>query len=416
MRYLVAIFVFACLFAPHARAERLLTAGAEWQSATAGMEASAVYGGAISTTTVHSGAASWVLSGSITAASSIGFDHTFVASTTVYARWYTYIDNLTSGGSVSTYYDLYSGTTNVVALDIAQTGGTYTATAYYNNFGGSLTPFTITPDEWHRVEVLYDTGPANGSEVLRVYVDGTLKAEATNLNYTIKTVNTVSNGAYNGTAGAVTDVVVYVDDIAVNASGGSQQTSYPGEGNIIILTPDGAGYSACTTGTYAAVNEVPPSNTAGAGAGNVCELDNNPTNAFFSMSNPGIDSYDTVSVVTVMARVREESSGTSNWYPHLSSGGAATTTLAAADAGDATPRTNPTGTTAFTKLLNSYTDPATGSAWTQSGLNALQAGAGTTDGTPDTWLTTLAVFVEYVDGSAPPPATAGTNAGLIIFE
>lgn len=362
---------------------------------------------------MRTGSSSWAGIASIAPGAAIGIDNTFAAIGTAFVRTYIYIDSLTDSTSVATYVSLYSTATNVVELSVSRSGSTYTVTPYYNNFGGSLATFTVTPDTWHRIEVEYDATKAAGSDILRVYLNGVVQSQSTALTFTVSTVNTLSLGTYNGTAATTTDNAVYWDDIAVNSAAGIGQTSYPGEGSVIIMTPNGAGYSGCTSGTYDMLNEVPPSDATSSA---MCQLDNNPTRAFFAMTDPVLDAYDTVSLVQVMARIREETAGTSNWFAHISAGGAATTTGTATDAGNTVVRTNPNSTTAFTNLLVSTSSPATGSAWTASGLNALQAGAGTTDGTPDTWLLTLAVLVEYVDGSAPPPATAGTNAGLIIFE
>lgn len=84
-----------------------------------------------------------------------------------------------------------------------------------------------------------------------------------------------------------------------------------------------------------------------------------------------------------------------------STSGGTVTSTAAADAGNATARTNPNGTTAFGRPLISETDPTTGSVWTPTGTNSIdnmQIGASNVDAdsTPDLWVLTMAAMIEYV--------------------
>lgn len=218
-----------------------------------------------------------------------------------------------------------------------------------------------------------------------------------------------------------TDEKKTFDDIAINNTSGSVNNSYPGEGNIVVALPTGAGDNAATTGIFSYINEVPPSDTATSGS-TMIELDANPTIGDYNMTDSatlGIDSYDTINAIAPIARIREETAGTSNYTLRIKSAAAGTTTSSSSlDAGNATPRTNPSGTTAFANVFISETDPTTGVAWTPTGTNSIdnmQVGVGTTDGTPDTWCLTLAAMIEYVNGAAPPPSTIKSIPTLLLM-
>jgi hypothetical protein len=429
MKKSVITILAITLFLPQlAFANRLYTTGFEWQSVASGVEFVTNDGNlSVETTIKNSGAASIEVSGNILTTAIGGMTHTFDSSVTIYSRVYIYIDAQTDSADVVSYFDFYNAATNALSLSVARSGATYTAALYWNNWGNtSATTFTITPDAWHYLEIFYDTTPADGAEDITVRMDGTNKIVEGSCTLTQKTLTSFQLGIYNGTAGTVTDNIVYYDDVAINNStngANGTQTSYPGVGKIAIAVPAGAGSSNCTTGTWAMVNEIPPSDTLTTGS-TMCELDANPTTGYFivaSSTTNGIDSYDTVTLLWLVARVREDTAGTSNWLMMVksASGGTASSTTAV-DAGDATTvRTNPSDTTAFGTSKYVYVDPNTGAAWTPTGTNSLdnmQIGVGTTDGTPDTWIATFAAMIEYVDGSAPPPATGKKDPGIIWFE
>lgn len=273
--------------------------------------------------------------------------------------------------------------------------------------GASSTALSL--NTWYRVEFYFqDNGATNALELL---IDGTSIASTTsNADAFTGPVDAVVWGK----SAADTALDIFFDDIAVNTS------DYAGEGRIVVATPNAAGDSNCTAGDFADVNEIPARNDATAGGTDVCELDTTTTTALFNATNTaelGIDSYDTINLVDVYARVREETAGTSNYFIRvLSASGGTASSSASVDAGDATARTNPSATTNFGIRHLLYTDPSTGSAWTPTGTNSIenmQIGAGTTDGNPDTWLVWIGAMVEYQDGSPPSPST---DSGIIWFD
>jgi hypothetical protein len=421
-KYLLIIPILFFLQSGTASAARLFTSGIELASTSAGVEfASLNNTPTINTTTVHSGAKSLEISGSI-ATTVFEYERgTFTAGATIYARTYVYIDSQDDSASVVTTFELYSTATNVVNLQCSNVGGTYTCTPWYNSFGGSTSTFTISPDTWTMLEIFYDTSPADGSEVLTIRKDGSSVSTSSALTFTTKTVNTFGVGVYNGTAGTISGTTVYYDDIAINDSanpGQSSQTSYPGEGKVAVAVPTGAGASACTSGTYDDLDEIPPTDAGSSPGVEQCELDVNPTNGLFNMTDSstlGIDSYDTITLVEPLLRVREDTSGTTNYTIRVNSNGGTASVSASVDAGNLVVRTNNNSTTSFTNRKTMYRDPTTLTAWTPTGTNSIdsmQCGAGTTDGSPDTWIKGVYCLVEWVDGTA-PVSQVKTGASII---
>lgn len=387
--------------------------GFEWQSVTAGVELSTVGGGgeAIDTTIKHSGSASLKCAGSIVASALCGMGHNVTMATDVYACWYIYIDSLTDNISVVATMDLATanGTTNASSIQIHNSAGTLVMEVWVNAFGSSISnTASLQFDTWHRIEEYYKSSGAAGADQVIVKVDGTEVANSSTLTLT-STPAYWQCGVYNGTAGTITDSTVYFDDVAINTTAGSVNNSWVGENNVAILVPTGAGDNAATKGVYSYISEIPPSNTATSGS-TMVELDSNGVIADYNVtdsSTAGIDSYDTIDAVSVLARVREEAAGTSSYQLRIkSASGGTVTSTTPADAGNATVRTNPNSTTAFGKPLISQTDPTTGSAWTPTGTNSIdniQIGASNVDAdsTPDLWVLTMCAMVAYKNGTAP---------------
>lgn len=390
---------------------RVFHTGFEWQSVTDGMEHRSNFDTpAIDTTIKHSGEASLRCSGSLGAGLYRGFDHLIASQTVVYARWYFYIDSLEQVANVAVTMDLFLGTTNALTLQIYNDGGgVYTCYPFVNNYGTALATFTVGIDAWHYIEVYYDTTAADGSEKVTIKYDGSDQVTRTDLTLTSKTITVIQAGMYNGSASAITGTDVYFDDIAINNGTGTLNNSWCGEGKIVASLLTGAGDNAATTGIYSYINEIPPTNTATSGS-TMIELDSNGVIADYNTTDSstlGIDSYDTIVAVSVLARVREEAAGTSSYQLRIkSASGGTVTSTTAADAGNATPRTNPASTTAWLRPLYSETDPTTGVAWTPTGTNSIdnmQIGITNVDAdsTPDLWCLNLVAMIEYKEGTPP---------------
>lgn len=408
MRYFLCSLLLLTTLPLGADAERLYTSGFEWNTITAGHDWLTNNGTSMSTsTTARSGTYSIRLNTSA-ATSNIRIRYRSADSVPAFARAYIRVTSYPSAqATIMRFTDLAfaagasirmntDGTLELWNADTAQVGSDSSA---------------LSLDTWYRIEWSHETGATSAR------IDGTEFASGSITHSNGNNMQYIQLGTHSN----VTMDIRY-DDVAVNDSSGAAQTSFPGAGNIVMVLPTGDGDGNCSSGAgdWANINEVPPSDTATAGGTNICELDVNPTTADFAAtdsSTAGIDSYDTITLIQLWGRVREETSGATNYtYRIKSASGGTTSVSASGDSGNATPATNPTGTTAFARQLVSYTDPTTGIAWTPTGTNSIdnmQIGAGTTDGSPDTWITTLAAYVEYVDGSAPPAGGQGEEYTII---
>jgi hypothetical protein len=162
----------------------------------------------------------------------------------------------------------------------------------------------INDSNWHMVELKTDTTAAVGSRVLEARLDGSVFA--TSSAQSQSTTLAFSLGGNLG-AEAQTTGEWWFDDVALNDTTGSFQTSYPGSGKILQLYPNATGdsntFSTQTGGTAGAannftrVNEVPPDDaTSFNGDNTLNDVD------LFNVTDSGIGSSDTVNVVMVGAR------------------------------------------------------------------------------------------------------------------
>lgn len=208
------------------------------------------------------------------------------------------------------------------------------------------------------------------------------------------------------TTNATADLIF--DDVALNDSTGSSQTSWVPDGKIIYLSPNAAGdnnawndttNTAGTTNNYTLVDELPPND-----ATDYVQIGTLNAEDMYNMSNSGIGSGDTVNVVMVGGRfgnnltdaatafrfqVKKTSGGTiaqsASIIPNASTW---------ASNAPAEPRNPP---------LIMYADPD-GSAWTQTTLDSMQAGYKlTATGTNRIRVSSLWVMADYTPGSGSTP-------------
>lgn len=376
---------------------RLLQSGAEMQSATSGVEIQSVSGSGltIDTTTKRSGAASFKFTSS--ASESRYGEWTWTAAV-VYARMYVRFSAFPTDAT-GAILQLINGANVCGCIAIKTTGK---LALYDGNIAGTQRgsdSSTLSLNTWYCIELTANNGA--GTE-LDARLDGTSFASGA------MTYAGNAAGIYFGFVDWQASAVMYVDDIIVNSSSGSYNNSWVGTGEKLVLAlPAGAGDFAADAGTYSCINEIPPSNTATTGS-TMIELDTTTSKGDYTVTSPstlGLGDNDLVRAVSVLARVREEASGTSNYTMRIKSASGGTVSASSSvDAGNATVRTNPSSTTAFGVTLISETDPTTASPWTVTGTNSLtnmQIGAATTDGTPDTWVLWLGAYVGYVPVTSP---------------
>lgn len=179
---------------------------------------------------------------------------------------------------------------------------------------GSDSTLTVATSTWYRVEanVLVNTGTID-TAALRVAgpdeVDETV-ASLTSLNINDSVTTAAQFGVCQNTGGTLN---IWVDDVAVNDSTGSAQTSWAGPGSVALLRPTadsavGTGWTdgaAATTNLWTSVDNTPPTgvtDTASTGGGKI--IRNATANAsvnydatMTTYTAAGIAAADTINVV-----------------------------------------------------------------------------------------------------------------------
>jgi hypothetical protein len=272
---------------------RLWTAGAELQTATAGIEFTSILANApaVETTTKRSGNAAWRITN---AAAQEGFRQVFTATQGAYFfRFYLYIVALPSG----TRHIGGSRTGAAAKLVIRMTTGG--ALQLYNiedsaQVGSDSS--ALSTATWYRIEMKYDSTTLSATtceariDGAAAFASGTVDLAATPTIF----------GCFTDAADATLDYIV--DDLAINDASGSFQTDYPGEGEVIILRPNGngdnsgwGGSDGNSTDNYLLIDEVPP-DTA-----DYVEEDTDETIDDYSLeaTPAAMESNDTINVVHV---------------------------------------------------------------------------------------------------------------------
>ena len=238
---------------------RLWTAGAELQTATAGIEFSTIITTApvVETSIKRSGNAAWRISN---AAAVEGFRQTHTsAQGAFFFRFYLYIVALPTAAA-----HIIGGarTTGANKVTIRLTSGG--ALQLYNSEDAAQVgsdSSALDLETWYRIEMTYDSTTLS-STTCAALIDGVEFAAGT---VDITATPTIF-GIFTTAGDATMDIIV--DDLAINDTSGSFQTSWPGAEHVIALRPNGngdnsdwGGSDGNSTDNYLLVNEVPPSST-----------------------------------------------------------------------------------------------------------------------------------------------------------
>lgn len=135
------------------------------------------------------------------------------------------------------------------------TGATPIATANYS----------LKADRWYVIEAQVKVDNSAGTVVVKVNNSTVLSYTGDTAAGATTAIAVVHFGCYNPAAGYGVDYA-WLDDIAVNDTTGSYQTTWPGLGGVYLLRPDGDGATTtwdCSTGTvhYTLVDDVPANTT-----------------------------------------------------------------------------------------------------------------------------------------------------------
>ncbi len=395
---------------------RIWSCGFELQSVTAAVEFETVTGSpAISTTTKRSGEAALRINPS---AATRAMRHTFRSDSTgeLYFRFYVYIATATGGlVTIMRYDDSGAAPGCSVRMNSNRTLELWDEVAGAQVGSDSS---AIALNTWARVEVRYKDNGA--TTVIEGKLDGSTWATTS--------VGTGLGGGGHIRIGCITSATcdLFFDDIAINDTTGSYQTSYPGAGSIVHMQPDGAGDNtqwqddASTTGGTAVVgniNEVTPDDATNYNKRTLTgtKIDDWTCE---SSSSAGIGSSDTVTLVSVGQRAGATSTTATNRSNILRIKSAAGGSVSESGTIDISVNGWLTHNDGSPKVyqLTSYTDPTTGSAWTPTGTNSLdnmQIGyKNGTSSTTEIRVSTIWALVEYVPSAASGPTNLKSVNGL----
>lgn len=219
---------------------RLWSAGAEFNSLSAGFEFGVSFGTPVISSAVKRSGSYSLSIPSLTTLTAKGVRYQFASPSSngaLFFRVYFRVDTLPLlETAIINLNDADDNATPVVYITLDATG----ALALFDEDGqiGSDSS-ALSTATWYRIEIEYDRTGAAGAHIVRARIDGTEFAGAANRDLSVGIQFWAVGGNLDGSANATG--VWYFDDWAINNSSGSFQNSYPGEGEIIILRPNGAG-------------------------------------------------------------------------------------------------------------------------------------------------------------------------------
>lgn len=347
---------------------RLWQSGAELNSTTTDVEVSTNSGTiSISSTTVRSGTYAWRANPS----AGTGFYRQVIFATdqSIKGLFRVYL-NIASLPGATTRLLSFATAANAPLARIDITSGGLLQLRNSNNVQVGSNSSALNTGQWYMIDLVLDASSNPGS--LEGRIDGTSFASGANS----------SQGSWSRILwGAITTVTCdfFFDDAAMNDTSGSFQNSYPGSGKIIHLRPSAAGdangFTTQTGGTagaannYTRVDEVTPDDATTFNGASLLNLED-----LYNVDNSGIGSGDTVNVVMVGGRFRNnvaDATSQVKFEVEKTSGGTKTQSATIVP-NSTTWRTNAIAAP-FNYPITTYQDPDS-AAWTQSTLDSMQIG------------------------------------------
>lgn len=283
------------------------------------------------------------------------YDKSFAAASSVFVGVAVRTDN--NGAIANDFIMLYgdTGTTRHLAvrlntatsIQLYRGDGTQLATATCPSFGSNA---------WHYIEISATIADSGGTAEVRV--DGTSLISYTGDTKNGGTNTTIDMVRFTGNGGNVSS---YFDDLYIcDSTGSAPHNTFLGDVRVISLSPTAAGsstqFTPDTGSNYARVNEIPYS------AANYVQSGTSGNRDTYAMAD--LTGTPTILAVQTCVVAKKTDAGAMSMKVAIKSGATVyygtTTALSSGDATVVDLRT---------------TDPATSSAWTSSGVNALEAGA-----------------------------------------
>jgi endo-1,4-beta-D-glucanase Y len=395
---------------------RLFTSGFELQSVTAGVEFENITGSpTINTTTIRpgGGAASLRINPS-SAAHHVRtqFHASSPTSKTFYARAYIYI--ATAPGTQTVIFAFSATTTTQLSIRM-NTDRTLEmwADAFSTQLGSDSA--ALATNTWYRIELMATINGASQMTNMEARINGTAFATAT--------------GAYSASdsirIGNLTSTTcdIYFDDIAINDSTGSFENSWPGEGHVVHLKPNGAGTSAqWRIGAGAGANYENVDETTPDDATTYVDTNgraNNDTDSYTITDPPtAMQSGDTVKVVHVGARFARSAANTSDTFQVRVTAGGNTDSSATIQPNTTTWRTNAIAVPR-TYPLTTYDMPgASTTAWSKSDLTSAEIGmiAISTANSNDAYISAVWLAYEYAPNRTTLTIRPNANGDLMEWD
>lgn len=375
---------------------RLISSGFELNSATAGMEVSAVTNTpAINSTTFRSGA--YAL-------------QTENGGGQEYARFYFESANANGDYYLRAYLNIATAFNNSTAtvLSLLDTSNlrraylklTTTSTLELWDEDGQIgsASSALSASTWYRIELRLNTVPAGGSHVVDARIDGVSFASSStrNVGTGVARIGLGINASDSIESTSNTQGSLIWDDIALNKGVGATQNTWPGAGSIIHLRPnsDDATNTAWTNG-FANVDEITPNDATDL----VSETTTGDIDDY-NLADSSVGVSDTVNLVSVGVRFRTNSATQEDFKVRVKD----STTGIAIESNILSPASTTwtTNATADPKLfpLTAYTRPELSTAWTDTQLDTAQVGLRDIGGSGTVEVTAVWLLVDYS-----PPAT-----------
>lgn len=311
--------------------------------------------------------------------------HAAVNATTQLVRWSTVANALSCNISLTS-----SNTLVLLKANGTQVGSASAA---------------LSLDTWYYIELKSTYNISAAATTIEGRLNGSIFATGAN-----SSTSVYARALIGIITGTQTTADVYFDDWKINDNQGGSETSYPGDGKVILLSPNAAGDNnawldtgggAGSSNNYQLVDEKPPTDAT--------DFVNSVTlNAedFYNVAASGLSAGDTISLVQVGFRFNNNTADAVTAFRAEIKKASAGTILQSASIipNSITWRTNSTAAPDV-YALTAYTDPDA-AAWTSTTLDSMQIGVKlTAAGTNRVQVSAMWAYVDYIPGAAPSPST-----------
>lgn len=369
-------------------------------------------GGSISSTFKHGGSYSYAIT-SLASGTAKGHYYQYLSAEGTghyYFRFYLYI---TISPSAENRIVIWNDASNQSTPSIYITLDGSNQLRLYDEDGqiGSQSS-ALTASTWYRVELEYDTTQSAGSMIVTARIDGSNFASSTTRSIASNNQPFYWQVGGNLASEAQTSGGWYFDDMAINDTTGSYQTSWPGEGWIAHLKPDGTGDNGDWTGTYADIDEETPD-------GNASYIYSNTVNQLEDVNCAAtashLDSNATINVVAVGVNFAGASTtAVASFKVRIKDNTGATVSESAALTPNSTGYRNNSVANPANYPLVTYVRPGS-TAWTKAYLDTAQVGVNCSTGnTNAARVTSLWISIDYVPTSSITGTLAKTLDGITV--